>query len=102
MSSCISKILSSNHTAFIKIVSDYLSISAAEDAGVNAVAPLVRPSIFLMCCTCLVFLQEFAHVQIILFFILPVSFSLGLGRLSLGNQVGQKAVSRLERGTVCQ
>lgn len=32
----------------------------------------------------------------------PVSSSLGLGRLSLGNQVGQKAVSRLEKGTVCQ
>lgn len=42
----ISKILSSNHTGFIKIASNYFSISAVKYSGVNAVAPLVRQSIF--------------------------------------------------------
>lgn len=42
----ISKILSSNHTGFTKIASNYFSISAVKDSGVTAVTPLVRQSIF--------------------------------------------------------
>lgn len=42
----ISKILSSNHPGLIKIASNYFSVSAVKDSGVNAVVPLVRQSIF--------------------------------------------------------
>lgn len=42
----ISKTLSSNHPGLIKIASNYFSVSAVKDSGVNAVVPLVRQSIF--------------------------------------------------------
>lgn len=42
----ISKILGSNHSGLIKIASNYFSISAVKDSGVNAVVPLIRQNIF--------------------------------------------------------
>lgn len=44
---CISKILSSTHTWFIKIANDYFSVGAVKDSGVNAVASLVKAEHFL-------------------------------------------------------
>lgn len=66
----ISKILSLNHTGFIKIASNYFSISAVKDSGVNAVAPLVRQSIFSHVFYMLRVLTRFYPCTIIFFFLL--------------------------------
>lgn len=79
----ISKTLSSNHTRFMKIASNYFSISAVKDSGVNAVVPLVRQIFF----SCLFHMLESSYNILLMYnyFLLYIallrkraSFSLGL------------------------
>lgn len=90
----ISKILNSNHPGLIKIARNCFSVSAVKDSGVNAVVPLERQSIFTHVFHILRVLRRFyPHAITFSLHCLVKEDSPRAGRLSLGNQVGQKTVS---------